>query len=175
MVNLAYVKSQLDYSYETGKFTWKVDGKGRKRGHEAGCLSNQTGYVLIGLKGRLYLAHRLAWWHFYEEEPGRYLDHIDRNRSNNSIINLRQVTHQQNMANSTARSTSSSGIKGVSWCSSTKKWRATITVDGKQRSLGRHKNLDDAAKAYADASIKEHGEYAAANGEKFQQREAHAE
>ena len=53
-----------------------------------------------------------------------------------------------------------------------KKWRATITVDGKQRSLGRHKNLDDAAKAYADASIKEHGEYAAANSERFIQKEA---
>lgn len=160
VIDLKFLREQLDYSPDSGEFTWKVPGKGRGDGAAAGCIAAH-GYVLIGLGGRLHLAHRLAWLHFYGVEPGRYLDHIDRNRSNNRIGNLRQATHQQNMANSPPRHTSVSGIKGVSWCAATSKWRATITVDGKQRSLGRHSCIEDAAKAYATAAIAEHGAYAA--------------
>lgn len=175
MIDLEFLRQQLDYNPATGEFLWKTAGKGRGAGEVAGCTSSQTGYVLIGLRGKLYLSHRLAWLHFYGEEPGRYLDHIDRNRANNRITNLRPATHQQNMANSPARSSSGTGIKGVSWCAATRKWRATITVNGKQKSLGRHSLIEDAAKAYAAAAIAEHGAYAAAElGVTFYDLEPHA-
>ena len=160
MIDLEYLREQLDYNPETGVFVWKTKGKGRNVGQEAGCFSSRTGYVLIGLCGKLHLAHRLAWLHFYGQNPGRYLDHIDRQRANNKISNLRSATHQQNMANSNARTSSKSGVKGVSWCANTGKWRATITINGKQKSLGRHIRIEDAAKAYATAANLEHGEFA---------------
>lgn len=147
----------MEYDMQTGKFTWK---KGRLIGLEAGHISKQYGYRLIGIDGSLYLAHRLAWLFVTGSFPIKVIDHKNRVKSDNSWNNLREATMSQNTANSASRKTSFSGVKGVSWCNTAKKWRATIVYHGKQVSLGRFANIDDAANAYKIGAKKLFGDFA---------------
>jgi hypothetical protein len=148
------LKSLLTYDGSSGVFTWIENGK------QAGCNA-PTGYILIGIDGSLYLAHRLAWLYVKGSWPEMRIDHKDQNKANNRISNLRQATVAQNTANSGPRITSRSGFKGVCWDAKNSRWRATITVGGKQRSLGRHKRLEDAVAAYSTEAKAIYGEFAA--------------
>ena len=79
---------------------------------QAGSISKE-GYIKIKLKGKSYLAHRLIWLMFYGEWPKNEIDHIDGNRLNNSISNLRDVTRSINQKNAHARKDNVSGVRGV--------------------------------------------------------------
>lgn len=148
------LRSVLSYDPATGQFHWV------KSGRKAGCM-RPDGYILIGVDGRLYLAHRLAWLWMKGVWPEVHVDHVNRVKGDNRFSNLREASVPQNMANSAARSTSKTGIKGVSWCASTRKWRATITVGGRQKSLGRHRELESAMAAYQAEARRLHGDFAA--------------
>lgn len=153
MLDAARLKALLAYDPQQGVFTWLDDGR------VAGC-GTANGYVVVGIGGRLYLAHRLAWLWMTGAWPAAHVDHRNRAKNDNRWENLREATVPQNLANSGPRASSKSGVKGVSWCRSTGKWRATITIDGKQRSLGRHVKLECAEAAYRAAAIRHFGEFA---------------
>lgn len=108
------------------------------------------GYLSIGLLGRSYLAHRLAWFYVYGEWPENHIDHIDGRKSNNKISNLRKATASQNHQNK-YKAASNSGLVGVSWCKREGRWRAYIKADGVMRSLGYHKTKEEARAAYLKA------------------------
>jgi hypothetical protein len=156
-----HLRRILGYNPGTGIFTWHASSNRRiRKGQIAGCLSSSDGYWKIGVDGRSYLAHRLAWLHVYGHWPEHQIDHIDGNRANNRIENLRVATHSQNMHNSGSRRNNTSGLKGVDWYEPTHKWRARIWVDGKQLYLG---HFDDKESAYAarnEAAIALHGAFA---------------
>lgn len=154
MVTSESVRALLDYDADSGALRW------RSSGEMAGCRRHD-GYLVVGIDGRLYLGHRLVWLWMTGCWPAGYIDHANRVKGDDRWQNLREATPTQNAANSGARSTSGSGIKGVSWCRATQKWRATINIAGKQRSLGRHDSMADAAKAYSTAARELHGSYAA--------------
>ena len=147
----------LSYDPITGQFTWLdrtyVGGK------KAGYL-RANGYVAIRIYGVYWYAHRLAWLYVNGRHPSAQIDHINGNRSDNSIANLREATKTQNMRNMRKKRTNTSGYKGVYWFKQTSKWRACITVDRKSISLGLFHNIADAKKAYADAAFKYHKEFA---------------
>lgn len=108
-----------------------------------------------------FLIHRLVMLTFFGETPeGHSIDHIDRNKINNSISNLRFVTSPQNGWNSVGR-TGSSGYVGVA--KSGRKWIARISVGNKRLNLGRFECAADAADARDRKAIELHGEYAALN------------
>lgn len=144
----------VDYDQSTGVFRWaNVTRKGRcKAGAVAGHVSRADGYVHICVLGRKCLAHRLAWLMAHGRWPSGQIDHINLNRSDNRIANLREATNAENGQNRTASKRNTSGFPGVSWCKSSRKWRAQIRVAGRSRiALGYFMRAEDAAAAYAKA------------------------
>ena len=113
-----------------------------KVGNKNGC-KNFDGYIMIGfLKNRLY-AHRMIFLmhHGYLPET---VDHIDCNKENNKIENLRAATLAQNNLNMPLNKRNTSGVKGVSWNKQNKNWRVTVKVNNKSTYFGSFKNIEDA-------------------------------
>lgn len=127
-----------------GELFWKVNvGKRIKAGDVAGCL-NDKGYVTVCVGGKTYLGHRIVWMLHNGYFPENHIDHINRNRGDNRIENLREVSRTCNMRNSGMRTDNTSGVKGVCWNKKTCKWVAIIKVGGKQFTLGYHEDLLEA-------------------------------
>lgn len=137
----------LVYSAVTGIFRWRVDRGGTARaGSIAGCI-NGKGYLVIGINGKLYLAHRLAWLYVHGVWPSDEIDHINRDRADNRIENLREATSAENKRNVGKRHDNTSGYVGVTWCKTKQKWKAQIQHDGKTTHLGFYDILEDAIAA----------------------------
>lgn len=99
------------------------------------------------INGESLYAHRVAWALHHGEWPSGEIDHINGNRSDNRISNLRDVDHQTNMQNKAVYRTNSSGCHGVSRKRSTGRWQAAVTVDGKRIHLGSFEARADAIAA----------------------------
>lgn len=145
-----YVKACLHYDQETGVFTRRIyRGHTSLPGTVAGTVGSH-GYLSACLAGRHVLLHRLAWFYVHGEWPEN-IDHVDRDRLNNRLANLRECSLQENNWNLPQMATNRSGVKGVTWDKSKRKWFASIRVNGKTKSLGRYHDINEAARAYADA------------------------
>jgi hypothetical protein len=156
-ITLERLKQALSYDPSTGLFTCLITRGRRLAGDITGTL-NQHGYVLICIDGVTYSAHRLAWFYVTGCWPEDDIDHKDLQKNNNKFCNLRPATKSQNGANT--KPLGKSGVKGVSWSKSNKRWHAKIKVNQKTIDLGRFIHKHDAAQAYADAAVKFFGEFA---------------
>jgi hypothetical protein len=154
-----YVASLFEYEAETGHLRRKTRRGNKCAGQIAGGLLTD-GYVSVGIDGLPYLAHRLAWLLAYGEWPDRQIDHINGERADNRLSNLRLATNAQNCRNQKPRR-SKSGLKGAAWCDTRKEYVATIrTEPGKRKRLGRFKTAEEAHEAYKAAAKIYHGEFA---------------
>lgn len=140
----------LMYDPDSGKFFRRIAISQTKVGDVAGSL-RKDGYVQISLKNRLYLAHRLAWLYVYGEYTDLQIDHIDRCRSNNRIVNLRKVTNKQNGENLPLLATNTSGVRNVSWDTQKQMWRVQIKHHQRNIFVGRYFDFDAAKDAAAQA------------------------
>lgn len=147
----------LDLNEETGQFYWKISSGKAAVGKKAGVINGQ-GYVQIRYRNVTYLAHRLVWLFLKGEYPAGLLDHKDRNRSNNRITNLREVTSQQNQTNRLPHKNCSSKYKGVT-VKPNGRSRSSITHLGIRYDLGCFLTEEAAALAYNSASRELHGAY----------------
>lgn len=144
MFTLGYLKTVLDYNPETGVFTHKTNRSPKAYpGATAGRI-NTNGHRQIGIDGERYMAHRLAWFWVHGVWPTDQIDHINGNRDDNRIDNLRPATHKQNMENQTLHCNNGSGFRGVSWHKANKKWAAYVNHNGKRKYLGIYASVDDA-------------------------------
>jgi len=155
-MNVGLTKELLDerfvFNLETGIVTNRIRTAQRtKVGEEAGCL-NLYGYRQICINGRLCLTARVIWFFVKGEWPAN-IDHINHDRSDNRLINLRSVTKAENNRNMSKRSDNTSGVTGVYWNKQRNKWVAHIQVGGKNNHLGYFTNLADAATARAAAKV----------------------
>jgi len=135
MITQKRLKELLHYAPGTGEFTWKVGHPRAPIGATAGA-KDHYGYIVIRLDTVLYKAHRLAWLYTYGNWPATGLDHINQNKSDNRIENLRAVDQSVNMHNTAPRANSKSGVAGVTWRADRKKWNARIKVGYKNFNLG---------------------------------------
>jgi hypothetical protein len=112
---------------------------------------------MIGRKN--YSAHRLAWLYVYGEWPSDQIDHINRNRSDNRIANLRIATPTQNQANRSVCKRNTTGFKGVTVDPRTGRFRAKIRVNGKRTHIGVFDSAEEAGAAYVAASRRVYGDF----------------
>lgn len=141
----------LNYNPNTGVFTWLQDrGRLAKKGSVAGSVDS-GGYGQIRIQGKSILAHRLAWFYHYKDSPKEHIDHINGNRLDNRIENLREVSRFENQQNQKKYNTNKSGITGVSWHKQHNKWYASVQKNKKLHFLGLFDNIFDAAAASKSA------------------------
>ena len=118
----------------------------------AGSVSNcknVKGYVQIMIDYKNYTAHRLAWLYVHGRWPYEQIDHINRIKNDNRIVNLREATNSENQINIQTRSHNTSGVTGVMRDSKSNKWVAQIIRDKKRHYLGRYDLVHEAAQAVA--------------------------
>lgn len=157
------LKSLVSYDTNTGFFTWINNNRPHVvAGDIAGCL-HSSGYIHIGILGKIYKAHRLAFLYMTGAFPKDFVDHMNDVKNDNKWDNLRTCTKSQNEACKSIGKSNPSGYKGVSWCKKDKKFRAFAKFNGKQISLGYYDCKHEAAKAYNRKSIELHGEFAFLN------------
>jgi len=148
------------FIYNEGALFWKISSGKVKKGDKAGCVRGNRGYESVGIDGKRYGTHQLVWILFNGlYEKSLQIDHIDGNKLNNRIENLRLATQAQNTYNIPKRSNTSSAYKGVSWSSQQQKWTAAIWQNKTKIFLGLFENELDAAKAYEDKANEVQGNY----------------
>lgn len=133
------------FDYKDGQLFWVSSQSRRiKVGNRAGC-QKKDGYRFITLNYSNFYEHKLIYM-FHFGKTDLEIDHIDGNRSNNRIENLRPATITENARNKKTLTSNTSGRKGISFDKLVKKWRAYIGINGKVKVLGFFENFDDAVK-----------------------------
>lgn len=164
-----YLRQCFDYDPDSGILRWKIRPQrhfktrraanawnAKYAGTEAGC-KDHLGYLLVQVDGSLRRAHRVIWKIVTGVEPDS-IDHVDGVPFHNSIRNLRDCCHQQNMQNvNPDRKNNTSGVKGVHNCKG--KWRAMIRSDGKSRHIGIFDTIEQASAAYEAEAKRLFGEF----------------
>lgn len=151
------LKENLRYDPLVGKFYRMKSFRSIKVGDEAGHYCPTRDSIKVGVCGKYYELHVLAWLYMTGEYPiGYEIDHIDHDRTNNKWGNLRKVTKAVNAKNLPKYASNSTGVTGISFRKDTGKWRARIMVDKQSINLGSFSSFEDAVKAREDALL-EHG------------------
>lgn len=162
-ISIEELRRCLSYDASTGLFTWLINpSTRRKSGDLAGKITN-IGYRVIGYKHQFLLGHVIAWAFIYGDFPGHPIDHINLVKSDNRAANLRPCTIQLNAANRGTFVNSTTGAKGVTFNKERRKYKAYITINGKQHHLGMFTNIADAQAAYAAKANMAFGEYGRAS------------
>lgn len=172
LITAEFVRLVLRYEPDTGIFTWRVrtdvrpHWNSRYAGRRAGYQWVATGgqaYRVIRLLDWPFTEHRLAWLYMTGEWPPNVVDHADLDGTNNKWGNLRAATRTENSANSRAWKNNKLGLKGVCLNPKTGKYRATISVEGKQVHLGSFDDPMEAHDAYRRAAFERSPEFARAS------------
>jgi len=147
----AQLKELYDYDPDTGFLVRKTQGTGVRRE-----LRAKAGYYIkVQFGDKWYFGHRIIWMMVYGHWPDE-VDHINGNRTDNRLCNLRNVTRQENARNRCKSKNNTSGVVGVSWHILRNKWQAHIVVNNERLHLGNFNNKEDAIAARKAAEVK-HG------------------
>lgn len=148
----------FEYDKETGNLIWKRQQSNRiAAGDIAGSLCR--GYVYVGINGKKHRAHRIIFLMHKGYLP-KTIDHINGDKLDNRIENLRAATVGQNQHNRKTNANNTSGYKGVWWNKASKKWAAGIKLEGKRIHLGYFDNVEEAAEVVRKAREELHGDFA---------------
>jgi len=151
---------QSIFDYQDGNLIRKI---GREIDLGVAGFKTPKGYIKVKIGKKAHAAHRIIflWHHGFLPDV---IDHIDGNKSNNKIENLRSATKAENSANQKIRTTNTSGMKGVSWQTANKKWRVAICKNYKPIYLGLYDDYDLACLVAAEATDLYHGNFSAFKG-----------
>jgi len=167
------LRQLLSYDPDSGKLFWKSQPascfknegaakawNSRFSGKEAFKSPHICGYLAGCIRYKKYLAHRVGWAIYHGQWPAEQIDHINGDKKDNRIANLREATRSENAHNVKRTCRNISGFKGVSFDTNRQKWISSILCDGKQRHVGRFDTAEAAYAAYCKAALKYHGEFA---------------
>jgi hypothetical protein len=140
-----HLRVHLDYDEQSGTLTRKT---GPRAGHVTGTIA-KDGYKIVRVLGANYYAHRLAWLHVHGEWPTEHLDHIDGNRANNSLENLRECSVAQNAQNRKVHANNKTGLIGVTERDG--RFIAQLAVKGKPRFVAYAGSAEEAHRLYVAA------------------------
>jgi len=150
------LKSLLIYSASSGDFFWSARDQSffksvgsckawnKRFANKKAFSDTGDGYLGGTILGRKVKAHRVAWAMHYGAWPMGEIDHVDGNRSNNAIANLRDVSRSENCKNRGTSQKNTSGSVGVTWDARDRLWKAQLQVNGKCVHIGCFKNKDEA-------------------------------
>lgn len=145
MITKEILMSKMTYFPNDGIFKWNHNFN-----LNVGYI--RDGYLLIKINGKRYFAHRLAWLYVYGIFPDVHLDHINGDRSDNRIKNLRLATNSENMQNQKRpRKDNKTGLLGVYFSNIHGKYIAKIVVNHKRIHLGLFEDKEKAGEAYLNA------------------------
>jgi hypothetical protein len=154
------LRALIEYRPDTGELIRKVDLAANAKAGTTISGKNACGYVQTVVRRQFFYAHRLAWQLYYGEEPAGEVDHINGNRSDNRIENLRIATGPQNKHNARLRRDNTSGAKGVSWNKASRKWVACVTRSRRVIFRKLFDDRDEAIAAVRSAREQIHGSFA---------------
>lgn len=152
------LRELLDYQPETGRFFWREDRRRARTGLLAGSICPINGYRRIRIAGRDYRAARLAWLYVNGVWPTHYVGHINGDRTDDRLVNLREATPAENSLNTADRS-GRSLPRGVHKCSRGPRWFSRITHAGSTQYLGTFGAPSAAAEAYDRAATQLFGQF----------------
>ena len=152
-----------EYAIIKGKENYAISNTGKVLNIKSQKLMKQNndkgGYMRTHLQTNQFSVHRLMAISFLDNPLNKpIVDHIDGNRVNNIITNLRWATIQENNINAKMKSTNKCGVKGVCMIKG-KKWKATIRINGKNKHIGYYNTIEEATHARKDAVNKYYGEF----------------
>jgi hypothetical protein len=144
------------FRYDGERLFWVSSGRGRNI--DLSITSISRGYLVVCVDGKSYHVHRIIFLICFGYLP-ELVDHIDGDRLNNKIENLRACTYTGNNRNRRICRRNKTGVKGVSWHKVGQKWQVRICTDKGRKHLGLFDNLGDAEKVAKNAREKYHGEF----------------
>lgn len=155
------LKSMFDYNPETGALIWtKRLSNSTPVGKQVGSKDTK-GRLRVQIRERTYAVHHICFAMYHGRWPLEQIDHINRVKTDNRIVNLREATNAQNARNRKHTKPNNSGYKGV--CLHHGRYMARIMINGVKKHLGMFSDPVEAAKAYDEAALLYHGEFASTN------------
>jgi len=146
------------FDYRDGHLYWRHKVNKRHGIDAPAGTTNSIGYRVVTINGKKIQAHRLVWlWHGFELPE--QIDHINCDRADNRMENLRAADCMTNAFNSKLKSDNTSGVKGVSWCNTYNKWIVQIHAF-KRKVSGRFKSFDEAVAFAKQKRVELHGSFA---------------
>jgi hypothetical protein len=143
------LKELLHYDPDTGVFTW-IKKSSRFSNNVVGSIAgsiNSEGYRHIHIDRKNHKAHRLAWLYVFGGFPNGIIDHVNRNKLDNRLRNLREANYSSNNQNHRISKRNTSGITGVYWYKPTQKWCAKASIGGALRHIGYFETIEEAIAA----------------------------
>ena len=153
------LKQMFSYSPETGEFTRLVRTSNSTRVGEVAGGKMTHGYLTLCIDYQSHYAHRLAWLYTHGVWPDRNIDHINGNRLDNRIANIRQCNQTENLFNAAIRKNNTSGYRGVYWNKRKQKFEVKCNVNKQTTHLGYFGTIEAAAIAYRSFAESQHGEF----------------
>lgn len=179
------LRQLIEYRPDTGELVWKprvpsdfnarnpeaaCDAFNRRRAGQIAGKVNRQGYVIVQVDGQAYKGHRIAWAMYHGAWPEGVIDHINRQKADNKIQNLRDVSQAENCENRSINRNHDSGVKGVTWHAKDNMWHVRVRIDGKLKTIFRSWDKPEAIRAliaHRGLSVPipaRSADYAAANG-----------
>jgi len=152
MLTQSRLKELLEYNTETGIFTRKISIGSRGMSGNIVGTNHGGGYLTVQIDKKLFYLHRLAWLFVHGEFPKKFIDHIDHNKKNNKIKNLREVSKSGNGQNQIKVTSRNKGANylGVSFDKRRGVYYAKIQNLGIQKYLGTFETQEDAFARYLE-------------------------